>query len=493
MISQNLRVTTYNLWSNKLMRAERALEVLRLVSEESPDFAAFQEVTEETAHILSGGLGSNYETFLDLRGGLMICSRLGGVPRDKALTSPLGRTVLWLELQDLAVATVHLESRRAATAARMNQLYEVMEILKPYSRVVLVGDFNFCGSWPEDQILSSRYRDAWPCLHPDDPGYTEDTKINLMRLAAKGKEKQVRFDRVFCRGALRPIQAKLLGHEPLPDNDKIWPSDHAGLSVALESCPPPEEALVSRLLLLGQDCVRYGDPYLVNLGTVSASLCVGSDRHSPSLAFKADPDQPNEDGLLVVQEGALTLLAVADAHFGVEASHALLSRMAKWVSIPDSSETLLEALLKMELPLVDSNSATTLSVVVANSESGQGFGWNVGDSSICVIKKDLEHQVEATSHFLGWTGEPWQKSWFEECTFSLESGDLLLLFTDGVNECHYRSPRTSITAGHIETLWHRLGRDPEQFVKYLTTQALDGVMGAPGGQDNIAILALRAP
>ena len=246
------------------------------------------------------------------------------------------------------------------------------------------------------------------------------------------------------------------------------------------------------LLLLGQDCCEYREPHFESYGAVSVSLCVGADRHSPSLAFKADSDKPNEDGLLVLQQEGLTLLAVADAHFGIEASHTLLSRMAQWKVIPSSLAQLREKLLRLELPLGESTSASTLSVAVLDSESGQGFASNVGDSSICVLRTELEYMVEANSNYLGWS-VPWDSSLFTECEFKLESGELLLLFTDGVNECHYRSPQTSITDAHIETLWHKLGRETEPFVNYLTTLALDGVSGNPGGQDNIAIVALKVP
>jgi hypothetical protein len=76
--------------------------------------------------------------------------------------------------------------------------------------------------------------------------------------------------------------------------------------------------------------------------------------------------------------------------------------------------------------------------------------------------------------------------------FSAEPGDLLLAYTDGIDECHYRSPRTSVRPGHVSALAAGVGNDPLATVDGLCRLALGGVDGNPGGEDNIAIIAASA-
>ena len=62
-------------------------------------------------------------------------------------------------------------------------------------------------------------------------------------------------------------------------------------------------------------------------------------------------------------------------------------------------------------------------------------------------------------------------------------------FTDGIDECHYRSPETSVGYHHIAALAADVDYDPLRLVTELTQLALTGVDGNPGGQDNIAVIA----
>ncbi len=65
---------------------------------------------------------------------------------------------------------------------------------------MLVGDFNFDPAQEEEQArVDEHYRDLWGELRGDEPGYTEDTDINRMRLLHKNQPKRVRFDRILLR------------------------------------------------------------------------------------------------------------------------------------------------------------------------------------------------------------------------------------------------------------------------------------------------------
>jgi tyrosyl-DNA phosphodiesterase 2 len=154
------------------------------------------------------------------------------------LPSEMSRDLLvaeWnLNGQHIAVATVHLESERASAPARAVQLGRIFPLLSRAPHAMLMGDFNFCSSWAEEQAnLDPSYLDVWPALRPGEPGYTEDTAVNLMRLNDRGRHKQVRFDRVLLRsmpGGWSPENITLLGDRPVgPDAPELFPSDHFGL------------------------------------------------------------------------------------------------------------------------------------------------------------------------------------------------------------------------------------------------------------------------
>jgi len=77
---------------------------------------------------------------------------------------------------------------------------------------------------------------------------------------------------------------------------------------------------------------------------------------------------------------------------------------------------------------------------------------------------------------------------FVEFDFRMRSGDLLVAYSDGVDECHYQSPRTSIRPHHVQDLLRRGAGNSESLARELTELALTGVDGNPGGQDNIAVV-----
>ena len=76
--------------------------------------------------------------------------------------------------------------------------------------------------------------------------------------------------------------------------------------------------------------------------------------------------------------------------------------------------------------------------------------------------------------------------------FEAAPGELVLAFTDGINECHYRYPETSVSPQHLQSLLAEIGAEPERYARRLVEMALAGVGGHPGGQDNIALVVVRA-
>lgn len=242
---QTLTLVTYNVWFGNYHRADRQRALLSILRQADADIIGLQEVTPGFLRTIMDEpwIARDYrvgEVSVSPYGVLM----LARVPVERftlhRLPSAMGRKLLVAELagrDSPAVATVHLESLDQA-AVRKEQLDIIFPILDAYPHAVLMGDFNHCGTWDENQNLDPRYLDIWPNLRPGEPGWTEDTDINTMRLLVDPTPTQVRFDRVIVRstgGLWQPIDIERLGTEPIAaDLPDVFPSDHFGLRAVLE-------------------------------------------------------------------------------------------------------------------------------------------------------------------------------------------------------------------------------------------------------------------
>lgn len=249
-----------------------------------------------------------------------------------------------------------------------------------------------------------------------------------------------------------------------------------------------------RLLLLGRDYGVYGALTVVDVGSHSAAaMSVGSDPSSPSHQYKGDPSVPNEDALCVIETAAWSGLAVADAHFGPESSHLLIERLHNaWETVRPRDgrhlEEMVDALRIGDPP--ETESETTLLLAILDRETRRGFGLSFGDSSFAIVgpatsptainlrNRTYLHSARRRAFLQG-----------EHFAFEAAPGDVLLAYTDGIDECHYGSPNTSLQPHHIAAIAAEAQYEPRAIVAQTTEAALRGVDGHPGGQDNIAIVA----
>ncbi|MFT7676553.1 MAG: hypothetical protein ACI8QC_000525 [Planctomycetota bacterium] len=250
-----------------------------------------------------------------------------------------------------------------------------------------------------------------------------------------------------------------------------------------------------QLLQLGEDYLVLDqfETYVQAQGRTACVSCPGSAR----TPFKPPGQVYNEDALLVVDDGEQTLLAVADAHYGERASHELMARLATRVeSLPSTPMQLLELLLSLgdEVESDSYRSETTLLIAVLDRARGAGFGVSMGDSSLSVLGLDNAPRTanrKTTNYARACVPSSLDPRRATEFAFNVRPNELVLAYTDGVDECHYRSPRTSIGLRQMESLHIRTGGDPQRMATELTQLALDGVQGYPGGQDNIALIVTR--
>lgn len=253
------------------------------------------------------------------------------------------------------------------------------------------------------------------------------------------------------------------------------------------------------LVLLGRDHVSYGEVEIASLEAGAAvALSVGADPTSPSLRFKADAAVPNEDALAVVTVGDRALLTVADAHFGHEASHDLVAEVVRRAKdgIPESPldlEDFMTSVAEMR-PGHPYRSETTLNVLVHDRGAGAGFGVSFGDSTAALLAPgrglSILHRTKPV-----YVSPLVPASWsaVHACRYRFETtpGQWLLAFTDGIDECHYRHPETSLTPERIAAVVESAEPSPEGIAEALTRAALAGIAPHPGGQDNIALIVWR--
>ena len=149
--------------------------------------------------------------------------------------------------------------------------------------------------------------------------------------------------------------------------------------------------MIARCALFGRDHGRYADRVVEALpgARTACALSVGADPRSPSARFKGDPLQPNEDAVLALDDGRRVLLAVADSHFGAEASHLLIAHLAALPAVPAAVDGLLAWLDAGARPeLGPDPSASTMAVAVLDRPSGQGYGLSIGDSTCALLSPE---------------------------------------------------------------------------------------------------------
>jgi tyrosyl-DNA phosphodiesterase 2 len=240
-----LTVVTFNVWFADDYFDARCAATLTLLATHQPDIIALQEVTPaflkqvlntswiQAEYRISDIYGDSVDPY-----GVLILSRLpilewSFVPLPSAMGRHLVTARAAISGAMTTFAGVHLESQSYSAPTRAKQLARIFPLLASEQHVMLMGDFNFCSSWDENQRLDTTYQDVWPLLHPTEPGFTEDTDRNTMRLLHTGKQKHVRFDRMLLRSQYPGWQAesiRLIGTEPIsPATPHIFPSDHFGL------------------------------------------------------------------------------------------------------------------------------------------------------------------------------------------------------------------------------------------------------------------------
>lgn len=229
-----------------------------------------------------------------------------------------------------------------------------------------------------------------------------------------------------------------------------------------------------------------------HLRTAIACLSAGSDADSPSMQHKGSKACVNEDALAVVAADSRWLFALADGHHGHELSHQLVQGLSEIQSIPNRLGQLSLWLAGQNLETSEAGGSALL-IAVLDENSGAVFGFSFGDCSIVTVGAEGVRWRNAPNQVYLRAGQPIPIELAGTFDFTLKKDEVLLLFSDGINECCYRNAHLSIQAGHIKQLHLELAGDVRAFGKSLVNLALTGVDGNPGGQDNVSVVAYARP
>jgi tyrosyl-DNA phosphodiesterase 2 len=243
LASRSVSLLTWNVWFGLDRPHRRWTELLSTVRRLRPHVIAFQEVTEPFLSMLrkeawvrkTYSISDPRGESIGAYGNLILSSSPLREVETHTLLSDMDRkavvghtTVAGL---DWAIASLHLDSFEEAAEIRGRQLKQVVGLMAPFPNTVLLGDFNFCSSWKqENDRIPPDYVDLWSATRSE-PGFTVDTDSNSMRLRHKEQEKRVRFDRILVRSArVGPAKAKLIGTKKIRgETPAIFPSDHFGV------------------------------------------------------------------------------------------------------------------------------------------------------------------------------------------------------------------------------------------------------------------------
>ncbi len=239
-INKDLSIVTWNIWFGTFQFEKRYQEICRILCDLSPDFICLQEVTKlfiihitkqewvKKEYYISDCNGSSFESY----GVFMLCKYPSiRVCLHQFPNSFMNRNLLTMEIDELIIATTHLESLDFNRQKRIEQLEFSLDLLKDTKKMcVFCGDFNFGdkNALIENTMIEKfTFVDAWCVLNKDTDGFT---------MPATMEWKSWRPDRILFSPNSRLLTISKIGIDDILydvsikfENHPKTPSDHYGL------------------------------------------------------------------------------------------------------------------------------------------------------------------------------------------------------------------------------------------------------------------------
>ena len=242
-----MKIVTLNTWGMSGPYETRWDYLLEELQRIQPDVICFQEVFEPTLVrkieecFQFSGVAS-HEAGLVILTRFSISSHQDLKYQTKSPLEEYERHALSASLTTqsgpLLVVNTHLAWKPEDEKTRLNQVKELIAAVeKKESHALLAGDFNDTPeSKPVKTIKAAGFIDLFESLHPDERGLTWDNKNPFMKEHAI-KLPDRRIDFLFAHKKLlantSPLKCEVVFN--LPDKNGIYPSDHYGVVVDLET------------------------------------------------------------------------------------------------------------------------------------------------------------------------------------------------------------------------------------------------------------------
>ena len=312
IIPTKFKIISYNCWWSMKVTGDatkdafhcrffeiRMNDIARIINESEADIVCLQEVGELTFEILEPLLKTKYPYYYEIP---FNCDKNDKGPRGRSLETVCfskfqakgfklfnvqgnlhyNNSMLMLEFDNLIVFNVYLQAGTRNSPGqkdlwfnysrcRYNEYLAIGKYLKNNNNIkpiIVLGDFNTnlngnIKEWPELKAFKElNLQDSWLEKYDDKGGFTENTRINLMRWNVKFEEKIYRIDGIFyTKDKLKTNEIKIIGDAPIDiDEDmqkkyediripnkpnkaelirkngvlQLWPSDHFAVIADLE-------------------------------------------------------------------------------------------------------------------------------------------------------------------------------------------------------------------------------------------------------------------
>lgn len=259
-----LTIATINLFADLSLWEQRRTLLADGLAALRPDLIAVQEVElrENTARWLAAQLGMEHIHLTPKTGkwrheeGLAILSRLPFQGQAELDLQTQHRVAQYVQVsvdgRPLVLANVHLYWMPGEAPERLQQIERLLGWLReiPGNPPLIVGgDFNATPDMPSIRRMEQEFASAYRAVHGREPAYTTPTPLprswrlllkTMVRLLKYIKVSHFRLarrstlDYIFVDPRLRVLDSQVILNRPSPEDPRLYPSDHFGISAVLE-------------------------------------------------------------------------------------------------------------------------------------------------------------------------------------------------------------------------------------------------------------------